>query len=44
MGNPNKVFFGAHDKIVWSISKLDHAHRKVRTEAGKIPKKFVEIA
>jgi len=43
MRNANKVF-GAHDKIVWSIYKLDHAQRKVRTKDGKIYEKFVEIA
>jgi len=43
MENPNKDF-GAHDKIVWSIRKLDHAQRKVRTEDEKILEKFVEIA
>jgi len=29
MRNSNKVF-GAHDKIIWSISKLDYAPRKRR--------------
>ena len=43
MRNPNNIF-GAHDKIVWSTKKLDHAQRKVRTEDEKILKKFIEIA
>jgi hypothetical protein len=46
MRNPNKVF-GAHDKIIWSIEKIDYAHRQVETsyrkKVRKIPEKFVEV-
>ena len=31
-------------KLFGASKKLDRAQRKVRTENGKIPKKFVEIA
>jgi hypothetical protein len=34
MWNPNKVF-GAYDKIIWSILKLDYAHQKVETSFKK---------
>jgi len=31
-------------RLFGASKKLDHAQRKVRTEDGKIPEKFVEIA
>ena len=45
MRNPNKVFV-AHDKIIWSIKKLNYAHKQVEhvlEKTGKILEKFVEI-
>jgi len=34
MSNPNKVF-RAHDKIIWSIEKLDYIRGKVRISSGR---------
>jgi len=37
MKNPDMVF-GAHGKIIWSIWKLDYAHKKVGISSRKIMK------
>jgi hypothetical protein len=42
MKNSNKIF-GAHEKLFWSIQKLDYARRKMGRSFGRSRKKFREV-
>jgi hypothetical protein len=42
MWNPNKVF-GAHDKIIESIKKIDYAPRKIGTNSRLSRKNFQKV-